>query len=46
MIGLVRIMQGGYFFSDAVGAFVVVRLTNAALYTLARRCGWIVETPV
>ncbi len=38
-IGLVRIMQGGHFLSDIIGALAVVWLTNLVLYEIFRRRG-------
>ena len=46
LVGLARIAQGGHFFSDVLGALVVVWLTNALLHRwmLGRR--WLPAQPV
>lgn len=41
LIGLGRIIQGGHFVSDVLGAALVVTLCNVLMFRLARRRGWL-----
>jgi lipid A 4'-phosphatase len=41
LIGLARIVQGGHFLSDVLGALIVVWFTDAALYGWMVRRGWL-----
>lgn len=45
VIGVVRIIQGGHFLSDVIGAAVVVAATNRAIENWARRRGWLAAPP-
>ena len=45
LVSAVRIIQGGHFLSDVLGALVVVLLTNRALFALFRRYQWSIEAP-
>lgn len=41
LIGLVRVVQGGHFFSDVLGALAVVWAVDAALYRFMAGRGWL-----
>ena len=45
VIGVVRIIQGGHFLSDVIGAAAVVAATNRAIENWARRRGWLAAPP-
>jgi lipid A 4'-phosphatase len=45
LVSAVRIIQGGHFLSDVVGALIVVLLTNRALLALFQRYHWSIEAP-
>ena len=45
LIGLARIAQGGHFFSDVLGALIVVWFTNEVLYYWMLSQGWLEPPP-
>ena len=45
LIGLARIAQGGHFFSDVLGALIVVWFTNEMLYWWMLHRGWLEPPP-
>ncbi len=45
LIGLARIAQGGHFFSDVLGALIVVWFTNELLYQWMLGRGWLEPPP-
>ncbi len=45
LIGLARIAQGGHFFSDVLGALIVVWFTNEVLYQWMLSRGWLEPPP-
>ena len=45
LIGLARIAQGGHFFSDVLGALIVVWFTNEVLYHWMLSRGWLEPPP-